>query len=138
RQAYEGSARFHTTLGRSLFDQKKYPEALEQLKIALARDPDNKPLADLVETARLQASASVAAVRAAQRKGLPEGGPQATLFNRYLANATLFIDEKKFKEAADALNAAEELDKSSPRILLMRAKYYQSTNQLAKSVEMLD
>jgi tetratricopeptide (TPR) repeat protein len=138
RLAYEESARFHTTLGRNLFDQKKYVEALEQLKMAVARDPDNKPLADLMETARLKASASVATERAALRKGLPEGSSEATLFNRYLANATLFIAEKKFKEAADALNAAGELDKNSPRILLVRAKYYQGTNQLAKSVEMLD
>lgn len=138
RQAYEESARFHTTLGRNLFDQKKYLEALEHLKVALARDPDNKPLADLMETARLKASASVAGVQAALRKGLPEGSSEATLFNRYLANATLFIDEKKFKEAADALNAAQELDKGSPRILLARAKYYQGTNQLARSVETLD
>ena len=60
RKAYEESARFHTTLGRRLFDQKKYLEAFEQLKIGLARDPDNKPLAELVEMARLKASASVA------------------------------------------------------------------------------
>lgn len=138
RQAYEESARFHTTLGRSFFEQKKYLEALEQLKIATARDPENKPLADLMETARLKASETVAGERAALRKGLPEGSPEATLFNRYLASATLFIGEKKFKEAAAALSAAEELDKSSPRVLLVRAKYYQGTDQLAKSVEMLD
>jgi predicted Zn-dependent protease len=90
------------------------------------------------ETARLKASETVAGERAALRKGLPEGSPEATLFNRYLASATLFIGEKKFKEAAAALSAAEELDKSSPRVLLVRAKYYQGTDQLAKSVEMLD
>ncbi len=138
RKAYEESARFHASLGRNLIAQSKYAEALSQLRAAQSRDPENKALEALAEGARIDAAHAMAGERAPLRRGLPEGSANAVLFDRHLADAALSINEKRFKEAFAALTAAEELDKNSSRLLLMRARYFQGTNQFAKALELLD
>jgi hypothetical protein len=138
RTAYEESARFHSAAGRSLMAHQSYGEALAQLRLAQARDPGNKPLEALAESARIEAAHATAAERTRERRGPAEGSANATLLNRRLGEAALSIDEKRFQDALDSLAAAEELDRSSPRLLYMRARYFQATSQFAKALQMLD
>ncbi len=138
RRAFTESARVHVQIGGELRKQKKYVESLRELRLALSRDPLNDPLRTVVEDARIEASLALALQKAPLRQPLKQGSPLEVRFTRNLRFADLYIRDRKFTEAETEIRAAEELDKDSPSVLLVRAKYHQGRNELAQALALLD
>jgi tetratricopeptide (TPR) repeat protein len=138
RRAFRESARLHVQRGKDLAAQKNYVEALKELRMALRRDPSNKPLQDLLEETRIEGSAVLAQQKVKFRKPLESGSAQEVRFSRSISFAERYIADKKFAEAEQELATATELDRESPRILLAKAKIFNARNELARALAMLN
>ena len=109
---------------------------MQELKLALLRNPGNKETEDLLETVRIEGARSHAAL--VKVKILDAKSVQGTQFNRNLTFAENSIHDKKLKEAEEYIQAAERLDPDSPKVLLMHARLLQTMGDLPKALEVLE
>lgn len=144
-KAYKESRAEHWAKGNILFEQKKYDQALTELKMAQKSSPGDKDIASLVDRVTIE--------RDKTKPPPPEADPNSAVqiqLMRHLLSAEQFIKESSSpeisaaerqaerKEAEDQIQQAEKLDKDAPRILLVRAMLLNAEEQLLKARDMVN
>jgi hypothetical protein len=134
--ALEESARLHAHRGTLLAERQQPAEALREFALALRRDPDNREISKLLESARVVVSLADAAL--AKPHVLPAGSPQDIRFKRSLHDAERAIQDKDFAKADAALQEAQADNKDAPEILVVQAKLLAARDRDADALPLLD
>ncbi|MGA2736184.1 MAG: hypothetical protein ABSG65_01905 [Bryobacteraceae bacterium] len=134
-KAYKESRDEHWANGNKYFDQKQYDQALTELRIAQQSSPGEKGIASLIDRVTIE--------RDRTKPPPPQADPNSAvqvLLMRHIRSAEGFLDAKppNLKAAEDEILQAEQVDKESPLILLVRAKVLRAEKQFPKSIEMLN
>jgi hypothetical protein len=136
RTALEESARLHAHRGALLAERKESADAVRELILALHRDPDNREIAKLLETARVVASQAEAAN--AKPHVLPAGSPQDLHFKKNLHDATQAIQDKDLTKVDAALQEALADNREAPEVLILQARLLAARGRDTEALTLLD
>jgi hypothetical protein len=134
--ALEESARLHAHRGTLLAERQQHVDALQELTLAVRRDPDNREIAKLLEAARVVGS--LADANAAKRRVLLPGSPQDLRFRRSLHDAERAIQDKDYAKAEASIQEAQVENKDAPEILVVQAKLLAARDRHAEALPLLD
>ena len=134
--ALEESARLHAHRGALLAERQMNTDALRELNQAKLRDPENRQIAKMFDTARLVGSVADAA--AAKPRVLTAGSSEDLRFKRSLHDAERAIGDKDFAKAETAIHDAQTENKEAPDILVLQAKLLAARGRDAEALPLLD
>jgi hypothetical protein len=134
--ALEESARLHATRGTLLAERQQHADALRELALAATRDPDNREIVKLLETAR--EAGSLADAAKAKPHVLPAGSPPDIRFRRSLQYADRAIQDKDYAKAETSIAEAEAENKDAPEILLLKARLLAARGRDSEALPLLN
>jgi hypothetical protein len=138
RLAWEESARIHAQLARSLAARNDHGAALQEISLALTRDPENPESVKFLDSEKMIESEAEARQRAAKLTPLVKDSPEDRQFRRSLFIAERAIGDQDVPKAEAAIRDAEAISPGSPEVLLTRALLLEKSGRFAESLAMLD
>lgn len=138
QEALEESARAHSLRARAFEQRADYGKALKEAKLALARDPGNREIRDLVEEETQLSTQIEAQGNASRRRILPKGLPADIRFSNALASAEQAITNKDFKKAQESIQDADRENPGAPEVILARARMLAAQNRNTEALGLLD
>jgi hypothetical protein len=132
-EAFKASAASHIEASEKFLADRQYETALAELNIARSRNPGDKSIPD-----KIQAVSDERARHSHKVKPVDLNSPVQIEITRLLARAEYYEKNGNPKGAEQQLALADAKDKDSYRILLGRAKLFESRKQYHQALEYLD